>query len=115
MPLFGRHHSQNDQQGWFPDQSLPYVIHYLGSDKEDKTVYPHVCIWPRAKHVSNSNQDYDLLEYTLNREHGCVGRILEKCTSSIRFADMDGHFGVLFDHHGPATVTIAVMTDDDLK
>ena len=115
MPLFGRHQSHNDQSDWLPDQSLPYVIHYPGRDNEEEARNRRVCIWPRARHISNSNQDYDLLEYTLNRTHFCEGRILEKSTSSIRFADNTGHFGILFGHHGPVTVTIAVMTDDEFE
>ena len=106
--LFRRSQSENDQPHWLPDQSLPYVIHHPGRDPKDEVRNPLVCIWPRVRHVTTPNQEYDVLEYMLNREHGCVGRILRKSETSIVFEDIDGHF----DH---VAVTIAVMTDDEFE
>ena len=111
----GRNHSQDEQLDWFPDQSLPYVIHHPGRNKEEETRNPFVCIWPKVEHVSTPNLEFDMLKYVLNREHLCAGRILEKSNSSILFEDIDGHFRNMYGHQDHVTVTIAVMTDDEFK
>ena len=110
-----KHSSQEDQLIWLPDRSFPYVIHHVGGDKEAETRNPFVCIWPSVKHVSTPNQEYDELKYVLNREHVCVGRILEKSNSSILFEDIDGHFSRVFGRREHVTVTIAAMTDDEFE
>lgn len=114
--MTGWHPSQDDQSDWLPDQSLPYVIHHPGRDKEKEARNPFVCIWPRVRHISNPNREYDELEYVLNRKHFCVGRILERSKSSILFEDVNGHFGAVFGHlNYVAAVNIDVMTDDEFE
>ena len=88
----GASQPQDSQFHWMPDQSLPYVIHFPGIDKEKEARDPFVCIWPRVRHISIPYQEYDMLVYTLNREHLCKGRILKKSETNIIFEDIDGHF-----------------------
>ena len=98
-----------------PDQSLPYVIHHPCKEKETGSQTPFVCISPKVIHMSDQNQEQDVLYYITNREHVCIGKLLETSETGILFENTDGHFSILFGGSGNVAVNIAVMSDSEFE